>query len=152
LFGASPARVARDTLLAAMATSALLGAALAALVCAVAHGQADPPLVRDLVACAEIGALGGAAYASFFVLGASFGLRGLGRSILLVADWLFGGGRGIASVFFPRAHIRSLLGGSSTLGMPGSWSIAILVLLALAYAALAVRRAARAEWALPRVP
>ena len=133
-----------------MAISAVLGGLLAVAVSALAHGAADPPLARDLVVSAEVGALGGAAYAAYFVLGASFGARGLGRSVLLVVDWLFGVGRGASAVLTPRAHVRSLLGGMAPLDMTARGSFVALAVIVVGCGAIAVRRAGRAQWMLPR--
>jgi len=116
--GASPVRVARATVLVALLASGAAGGVLAVAVAVLAHGSADPPLVRDLAMSAEIGALGAAAYAAYFTFGASFGARGLGRSVLLIADWMVGVGRGSSAMLTPRAHLRSLLGGSAPLGAP----------------------------------
>jgi hypothetical protein len=148
--GASPYRVALATLGTSVAISALLGGLLALAVGALAHGSADPPLVRDLVVSAEVGALGGAAYAAYFTLGASFGARGLGRSVLLVIDWVFGVGRGASAVLTPRAHVRSLLGGMAPLDMTARGSFVALAVLVVVCGAIAVRRAGRAQWMLPR--
>jgi len=148
--GASPYRVARSTLLVALGACAVAGGLLAVGVTAVAHGTADPPLARDLVTCAEIGALGGAAYAAYFLLGASFGARGLGRSVLLVVDWFLGVGRGSSAMLTPRAHVRSLLGGIAPLGASGRASFVALVVIVVVCGGIAVRRAGRAQWMLPR--
>jgi hypothetical protein len=84
--------------------------------------------------------LGGAAYAAFFGLGASFGARGGGRAAALVLDFLFGGGTTIALVT-PRAHLRSLLGGTAPAEVSQRASSAVLVALTLVFAAIAIRRA-----------
>ena len=148
--GASPFGVARATVLVSVAASATIGAVLAVSVAALAHGPQDPPLAADVARCAEIGALGGAAYGAFFTLGASFGARGFGRSLLLLVDWFFGVGHGSSAVLTPRAHIRSLLGGVAPLHMTARSSFMALTLLAFVCSALAVQRAGRAEWPLPR--
>ena len=133
-FGASPARAALAAIAVAATASAVLGALLAVLVTAVAHGESDPPLALDLIQCAWIGALAAVAYAAVFAFGASLGGRGFGRSAVLVVDFLFGHGSGAMSLFTPRAHLRNLLGGSAPLDLSQRASIAFLVLLALLYA------------------
>lgn len=142
-FGAKPAHAAVAAVAVAAAASAALGALLAIAVAAIAHGASDPPLARDLATSAWIGALGASSYAAAFAFGASFGARGFGRSAVLVVDWLLGSGNGAASLFTPRAHLRNLLGGSAPLDLSQRASIALLVLLALLYAALAVLRVRR---------
>jgi len=143
-FGAPPAQVAAGTVVAAIGASALLGAILGGSVAALAHGSGDPPLVRDALTSAWVAGLGGAAYAALFSFGASFGKRGIGRSLALVLDWLLGTGRGTFALVTPRAHIRSLLGGDAVLAMSGRASAAMLVGLVIVFASLAVTRARRA--------
>lgn len=142
-FGAPPARVATVSVLVTALASAVLGAALAAAVAFVAHGSGDPPVVRDILTSAWIGGLGGAAYAAMFTLGACFGKRGAGRSAVLVVDWIFGSGYGALSCFFPRAHVRNLLGGDPSLELTQGASAMMLGGLVVVYAALAVVRASR---------
>jgi hypothetical protein len=149
VLGAPPARVARAMLLVAVVASAILGAALAAAVAGLAHSTGDPPLMRDLVVSVKVSALGGAAYAAFFLWGASFGARGFGRSVFLVLDWVFGVGRGSSAIFTPRAHLQSLLGGPSPLDVSTRTSYVALLAILVVSSALAVRRAARSEWKLP---
>lgn len=59
-----------------------------------------------------------------------------GRAFFLIGDWLLGSGEGVAALPWPRAHVRSLLGGDSVLGMTpatsGPWLLALtLICLAL---------------------
>jgi hypothetical protein len=146
-FGASPGRVAIFAVTVAVSASGFLGGGLGALVDALAHGPLDPPLAQDLARAFAGGALGGAAYAAFFALGASFGARGFGRSVLLVLDWIFGAGTSASALFTPRAHVRSLLGGSAPLDVPGRASFAALVIMVVAFTLLAAARASRTRWA-----
>lgn len=139
-FGARPILAAASTLVVALVTCTALGAVLAGVLALVAHGGGDPPLVRDTLASAYAGGLGGAAYASFFAFGASFGPRGGGRAVLLVVDYLFGISGGVVSLLTPRAHLRNLLGGPAPMDLPGAASAALLVLLAVAYLALTLLR------------
>jgi hypothetical protein len=142
-FGAPPARVALATAAVAMVATAVVGAVVAAFVAVVAHGSSDPPVVLDALTSAWVGALGGAAYASLFSFGASFGRRGGGRSALLVVDFLFGAGSGVPALVVPRAHLRNLLGGTAPMRLPGFASAIALVVLTAFFAALALRRARR---------
>jgi hypothetical protein len=142
-FGAAPRRAAAATLLVALGASAAVGAVLAAVVALVAHGAADPPLARDALASAYAGALGGAAYAGWFALGASFGKRGGGRTAFLVVDWLLDGTGGVFALVTPRAHLRNLLGGAPPLELAERASAVALVVLALAGAAVAIARTRR---------
>jgi hypothetical protein len=130
VFGASPARAALATVAVAVAASVAAGAFVAALVAIVAHGSGDPPAARDALASAYAGALGGAAYAGWFALGASFGKRGGARTWLLIVDWVLGLGRGPVAIITPRAHLRSLLGGAAPMDWSGRASAVALVILA----------------------
>jgi len=141
-FGAAPTRVAGVTLAVAAAATALLGALLACAVAVIAHGSSDPPLARDALVSAYAGALGGAAYASWFALGASFGRRGGGRAVLLVVDWVLGATGGAAALVTPRAHVQNLLGGVPPLGLSERASATGLVVIGAVCALWAVRRAA----------
>lgn len=143
-FGAPPARVALATIGVAVGASALLAAPLGAVVAALAHGAGDPPVVRDALASAWVAGLGGAAYASLFCFGASFGKRGAGRAVALVVNWVLGGGTWSAGLVTPRAHLRSLLGGDSAAGLSGRASALALLGLIVLFAALATARTRRA--------
>ena len=140
-FGAQPVRAAAAAIAVAAASSAIVGALVAAGVAALAHGIADPPRWHDAAASAYVGALGGAAYAAWFSLGASFGRRGGGRVLLLVVDWVLGAMGGAGALATPRAHVRNLLGGAAPMDLSERASAAALVLLAIAWAAVAMRRA-----------
>jgi hypothetical protein len=142
-FGAPPSHVATVSVLIAMSSSALVGATGASCVALLAHGSADPPIVRDAVASAYAGSLGGGAYAAWFALGASFGRRGGGRAAFLVADWVLSSVSDGVSLVFPRAHVRNLFGGVAPLDLPQRASSTALLVLALTYALAAVVRAGR---------
>jgi len=142
--GASPGRAAGVSIAVALATSTVLAAALGAAVAAVAHGVDDPPLARDAVASAYASALGGCAYAALFTFGASFGRRGGGRTLLLIADWLLGSGQSVLATVTPRGHLRNLLGGAPPAHLSERASAGALVGLTLLFVLVALRRAQRA--------
>jgi hypothetical protein len=139
-FGATPPRAAAVTVAVVVAASAAACAVLGAAVAIVAHGSADPPFARDAITSAYAGALGGAAYASLFALGSTFGRRGGGRTIALVADWLLGANATAVALVTPRAHLRNLLGGTPPAAIGERASAVVLVLLVVLLATLAVRR------------
>ena len=143
MFGASPARAAGVTAGIAVAGCAGMGAVLAAVVAVVAHGASDPPVAGDALASAYAGGLGGAAYAAWFLVGATLGKRGGGRTVLLVADWVLGVGHGALAVVAPRAHVRGLLGGLGPMEWSGRASAAALVVIAVGCLAFAVRRGSK---------
>jgi hypothetical protein len=142
-FGAEPWRVALGGIAVAAGATALVAAVIAGIVAALAHGPLDPPLARDVLTSAWVASLGGVAYASLFALGASFGKRGGGRTAVLALDWLLGSGTGVVALGTPRAHVRSLLGGEAPAGLAAWTSSCLLIVLALAFAGLAIRRARR---------
>jgi hypothetical protein len=139
-FGATPPRAAAATVAVAVTVSVASCAVLGAAVAIVAHGSADPPVVHDALASAYAGALGGAAYASLFALGSTFGRRGGGRTVALVADWLLGANATAVALVTPRAHLRNLLGGTPPAALGERASAVAIVLIAVLLAALAVRR------------
>ncbi len=143
-FGASPARSAAVTVAFAGLVAAGLCAGLGAVVAAVAHGVDDPPLARDALVSAYAGALGGAAYAALFAMGASFGRRGGGRLLLLVADGLLGANSTALALLTPRGHLRNVLGGAPPWGLGERGSAIALAALTLLFALIAVRRTRRA--------
>jgi hypothetical protein len=100
--------------------------------------------VGDALASAYAAALGGAAYAAWFALGATLGRRGGGRTVLLVVDWVVGFGQGAMAIVPPRAHLRNLLGGAAPMGWSGHASAAALVMIALVCVVVALLRTRRA--------
>jgi hypothetical protein len=128
-------------LLAALALSAFLTAAVGAGVAALGHGPHDPPVLRDVLSSAGISGLGGFAYGSLFLLGATFG-KGAGRSVLLFVDFAFGGSN-VAALLFPRGHVRSLFGGAEVADLSARQSSLVLPALGLFFLVLAFFRARR---------
>jgi len=119
---------------------ASLLAALAVLVAA--SGQ--PNAIRaDAVTSAWIGALGGAAYVAWFSFASLWGRAGRGRLLALLVDWVLGAATSAISVPWPRAHLRSLLGGELVLGMPPWQSSVSLAFLGATYFLACVFRVAR---------
>lgn len=141
--GAVPRRAALATTLVAVGASAVVGGLLALLVCAVAHGPADPPLGPDLFASLWVSALGGAAYAAYFAAGSAIG-QGAMRGGLLAIDWIVGSTAGAGALFTPRGHVTALLGGALCAGIPARASSLLLLAMVVAYAALAAALTRRA--------
>jgi hypothetical protein len=140
-FGAAPRNAAAITLAIAIGASAVCCAVVASAVALIAHGKSDPPIVSDAFSSAYAGALGGAAYAAWFGLGATFGRRGGGRAALLAADWLLDGAGAVLAVATPRAHVRNLLGGTPPIDLSERASAVALIVLTLAYTLAATYRA-----------
>jgi hypothetical protein len=117
-----------------MVTSAMLAFALSH---AIFGDSASGALAfATVISIAALGALG---YAACFGLAQLVG-GGLGRAAFLVADWLLGSGAGVAALPWPRAHLRSLLGGPAVAGMSPYQAALFLICLTLTGALLCVRR------------
>lgn len=135
--GAAPRSAAIASVLVAITTAAAMCGVLGALVCALAHGSQDPPLVVDMAMSLGVSALGGGAYAAFFSVGAAIG-KGTMRSVLLAFDFIVGGGAGAGAILVPRGHVASLLGGPLCADLSQRTSSVMLVVLVVTYAWLAV--------------
>ncbi len=122
----------------AIVACVVVGSILGMGVAALAHGKEDPSIAADIVTCAWVGALAGGAYGGVFSLGSCFGPRGAGRSAVLVANWLVGGG--ILGSLLPLAHVRSLLGGDPAGALSQRGSAFALLAIALTSALLCAWR------------
>lgn len=141
--GGSPEASAFATVLVGVGASALVGGTVAALVCLVAHGSGDAPLLWDLPASFGVAFVGGAAYAAYFAAGSAI-RRGAARGVFLAVDFLVGGSGGFGAAFTPRAHVVSLLGGATSFDLSRRASSALLIVLMLVYLTVAVRLGRRA--------
>lgn len=139
--GAPRRRAALALGLTAMGLAAASAGLLAALVVVIAHGPADAPLVADLVSTAGVSALGGAAYASYFMMGSTY-LGRAGGGVLFVVDFL-AGSLGAGALLTPRGHLRALLGGPLAAHLAPRVSSVLLVVLALVFLAVATSRRPR---------
>ncbi len=141
--GAAPRSAALASVVVAITMAAAACGVLGALVCALAHGSQDPPLVVDMATSLGIGALGGGAYAAYFSVGSAIG-RGAMRGVFLALDWIVGGASGAGALIMPRGHVTSLLGGPLCADLSQRTSSLMLVALLLAYGSLAVLLVRRA--------
>jgi hypothetical protein len=139
-FGPSRRAVALGLVLASMIGAGLMAASSGALAAVVAHDPSAPGVRFDALSCAWIGALGAAAYAALFALGATFGARGAGRWWALSADFLLGTTSGVGALLAPRAHIQNLLGGEPPMLLAQSASAATLAGMTVVFTALALLR------------
>ncbi len=87
-------------------------------------------------------ALGAVSYASYMELAHLLG-GGAGRASFLIADWFFGSGVGLTAWLWPRAHLRSLLGGELPVGSSPSAAIASLLVASCLAALIYARRIPR---------
>lgn len=125
------------------ATSLWLGICGAVLACAavlIGRAVGDPALARDLYTSGWIGLLGGVAYGCWFGCAATFGPRGGGRLLALLADWVLGSGASVLAMPWPRGHLRNLLGAQPVLHMSQGAALAAVGVLGLAAAAVALWR------------
>jgi hypothetical protein len=136
--GAPPARAALASVLFAMAASAVACALVSALVCLIAHGHGDPPLLSDLPATVCVAFLAGGAYAAYFGAGSAIG-RGAMRGLFLALDWVLGASGGLGAILTPRGHVMSLLGGPLCFDLSRRTSSVLLVVMLGGYLAMAVR-------------
>ncbi|MCC6552362.1 MAG: hypothetical protein IT372_04980 [Polyangiaceae bacterium] len=141
-FGAPRRAVALGITAAAALACAAASALLALTAVLTSHAPGAPPLLRDALTCAWIGALAGAAYAGWYSLASTFLRRGRARLVPLLADLFLGGTAGIAAALFPRSHAINLLGGPAPLSLPPQSSAALLALTALTLALAAALRSA----------
>ena len=123
--GAPRRHVVLGVLSVALATCATLAAATASLGLVLAYGH-TPGLLEDLSTTAWIAALGGAAYAAWFTLGASFLRLGRGRWLPLLLDFTLGATGGVLALCWPRAHLNNLAGGESLLDLTQQTSSVLL--------------------------
>lgn len=137
--GVSPTRAAGASVLVAVLFSAGVCAVLGGAVVAIAGSER--PMLVDALTTAWVSGLAAAAYASLFALGATFGTRGSGRSVVLIVDWIVGDGHGTLGFLTPRAHLRSLLGGTPLDRASQGLSITVLAALIVMLGALATHRA-----------
>ena len=124
-----------------MVVSAAISALLAVLLVLITGSP--NPLAFDLLTSAWIGGLGGAAYASLFCFGASFGKHGGGRAVFLILDWIVGSDSSVGAVLTPRGNVRNLLGGAAPGELSQQVSAAVLVALVVFFTLLAARRVRR---------
>ncbi len=129
------------TIGAALATSAALGAAFAALAVLVAHAEGNPALLSDLFTSGWIAALTAAAYAAWFMAGANVrAARRRARWVPLVLDFVLGGSTELAGAGPAAAHAVSLLGGAAPLGLSQASSSLALAVSAVVLASVAALR------------
>jgi hypothetical protein len=123
----------------------ILGASLAL---GVSNASAEPAPGAPLGLLTGFWALSGVAAQAALSYAACFGLAQLlagawGRALFLLGDWVLGSGLGIAALPWPRAHLRTLLGGTPALGM-NPWQASLCLLgLTLLGVGLYARRVPR---------
>ena len=127
--------------LGALALLVALAATLIGVATTLAAGHPGDGLLADASSTGWIFGLAGATYAVCFVAASSFGRRGGGRVWFLLLDFAIGSSSGGFAAFFPRSHLRNLVGGSPPLELPQGASLGALVALALFAGVFAVRRA-----------
>jgi hypothetical protein len=119
------------------------GAVLGLVGVAVARSELGSLALTDALTAAWIGAIGGFAYVAWFSLGSLFGRSGGGRGLGLLVDFTLGAGSSAAASPWPRAHVRSLIGGDLVLGMPTWESLVLLFTLSALYVLLCLLRVPR---------
>jgi hypothetical protein len=105
-----------------------------------ARGGADPGWAADAARSMPIAALGSLAYVGLFAMGSEFGRQGQGRTVLLVADWLFGSGTSMLALPWPRGHLRNLLGLEPVLDMSQPLASVLLWVLSVVFVGVTLWR------------
>jgi hypothetical protein len=131
--GANRKAVVLGVVVATGARVAVVAAGIAAMAVFVAGGRADRAAFGDAFTSAWVAALGGAAYVAWFALGSSFGRAGRGRTVCLATDWVLGSATSAIALPWPRAHLRSLMGGAPVFDLSGRENTAALYVLAAVY-------------------
>ena len=120
--------------------SAVVAVLTTAAALVVAYGSM-PGLATDLATSSWIAALAGAAYAVWFILGASFLRLGRGRWVPLIADFILGESDTVLAVIWPRPHLDNLAGGAGVLDISQPTSSVLLAAMTLIVLCLAAIRA-----------
>ncbi len=145
LLGASESEIALGEALFVTAVCAFMGLLLVEL------GTFNTGGNEPRLALGWIGALWGASFGAYLSLARRFPFRGA-QWLLAFADYFVGTTHGALSLFFPRAHFRSLLGGSPPLGLDQRLSSLSLVILFFVYLAMGLARSPRNSAVKPPVP
>jgi hypothetical protein len=129
--GANRAAFAVGAAVAFVASAIGLSLVLGSLPLLFIRGFTDPATLADLFTTGWVGSLGAAAYVCCF---ASLGATGNTGSAVqgfafLLLDWVLGSKAGLSAMIWPRAHLASLLGASTTL--PATAGTSVLTLWAL---------------------
>jgi hypothetical protein len=141
LFGASRRLAALGAAAGLALVAAMLGLMTAAASTLVAYGPPSAVSVTDAVTAGWIGALVAATYAALFMAASTFGARGGGRLVVLVADLLLGPLSSKAAALMPRAHGLNLLGAADVApGFSQRASFGVLVLLMVLFGLVLARR------------
>jgi hypothetical protein len=122
------------------AVSAGFASVLAAVSVLLAHSGASPKWTTDAAQSVPVAALGSLAYVALFSMGSEFGRRGQGRTVLLVADWVFGSGTSMLALPWPRGHLRNLLGSEPVLDFSQPLASALLVGLTILFVSVTLWR------------
>ena len=130
-FGLDEREVGAGMVVAASTFSALASALFAATTVVVAHSPTALTIAADAMTSAGIGLLGGAAYACWFMAGATVFRGGNGRFLVFVIDFALGHGSGLVAALLPRGHVANLLGGVAPLGLGQRQSSFVLVAMCL---------------------
>lgn len=126
-----------------VAMMTVLGTMFAAATVLTARTLGDPELLLDLQRSSLVGALAGAAYGAWLILGSCLGRNGGGRKWLLLLDLVLGASGAALAPFCLRPHVASLLGAEPLLEQ--SPREATLLLVASTLLALLAARARVAD-------
>jgi hypothetical protein len=141
MLGANRRAAAVGALLGVAVVATFLSAIAAGCAALVAHGPLRGSSLSDAFTSSWIGMLSAIGYTGLFGAGSTFGRRGGGRTLALVADLALGPTVGTATFVLPRAHSLVLLGSTPTdASFSQPMSCAALVLIAVGWTLLAAVR------------
>jgi hypothetical protein len=132
-------RQAPGVLLTGLVAGATGSLALGFVSASSAPGRALPLSAVNLLAVLGVGLLGGLAYVGCLGLAQALG-GNVGRVLFLGGDWLLGSGTSLLALPWPRAHLRTLIGGDAPLGMGPRDAALCLVAIALTSGLARLRR------------
>jgi len=141
LIGANRRAAALGAITGSAVIAAALGAMIAFVTAQAAHGPPTTASIADAFTCAWIGALAAWTYAFLFGAASTFGARGGGRVVALLAELLIGPLASPLAPLFVRSQALNLLGAADA--VPGWSQVASslgLVGLAAVFALLTFRR------------
>ncbi|HTV18555.1 MAG TPA: hypothetical protein VMG12_07785 [Polyangiaceae bacterium] len=131
----------------AVLLTGVVAAVLGLLALGIGSATAQPGLELPFsfgngLAVVWVGLLGSLAYTIAFATAHAYA-GNTGRTVFLIADWLFGTGTSLLALPWPRSHLGALLGGHAPLGLGERESALCLVGIAIVATLLYVRRIPR---------
>lgn len=138
-FGVNRKRYALGELAPAVGWSAMFAATAGLVAVGCAGAPTSAGSIADVLSAVWIGICGALLYCLLFAAAGTW-MGGRGAGVVLIFDWLLGSGSGAWSAVWPRAHLRSLLGGEPILDLSQAASCAVVGVLVAVFLALLLAR------------